>query len=95
MKPPASENANSRSSNSLTNSMKNKSAIFVICIDNTDYPASLEKRKIYESVPDSDEEQFGQIRVIDESGEDYLYSKELFVEANLPDEARSAVINAA
>ena len=68
---------------------------FVICIDNTEYPASLEKRKIYESVPDQGAEAIGQIRVIDESGEDYLYPKEMFVDANLPEDTRSAVINAA
>jgi len=53
---------------------------FVICIDNSDYPASLEKRKIYESLADSDAEKQGQIRIIDESGDDYLYPTEYFVE---------------
>ena len=68
---------------------------FVICIDNSDYPASLEKRKIYESVADSDAEKHGQIRIIDESGGDYLYPKECFVEANLSDDIRKAVVKAA
>ena len=75
--------------------MKEQSNNFVICIDNSEYPASLEKRKIYESVQDSDAEALGQLRIVDESGEDYLYPKELFVDANLPDETRSAIINAA
>ena len=44
----------------------------VICIDNQDYPASLERRKIYQVVPDQGAESTGQIRVIDESGGDYL-----------------------
>ena len=56
----------------------------VICIENTDYPASLEKRKIYELLPDPKAEKIGQVRIIDESGEDYLYPSTLFVEANLP-----------
>ena len=48
---------------------------FVICIRNDNYPASLEKRKIYEVVPDTEAEEHFQIRVIDESGEDYLYPR--------------------
>ena len=68
---------------------------FVICIDNAEFPASLEKRKIYESIDDSDAAKHGQIRVVDESGEDYLYPAECFVDANLPEETRAAVIKAA
>ena len=70
-------------------------AQFVICIENSEYPASLEKRKIYETVPDADATKQGQIRVIDESGEDYLYPKECFVDANLPEDIRAAVVKAA
>lgn len=72
-----------------------KQANFVICVENTDYAASLEKRKIYETVEDAEAAKHGQIRVIDESGEDYLYPSEYFVEANLPDEIRAAVVKAA
>ena len=68
---------------------------FVICIENSDYPASLEKRKIYETIVDADAKKHGQIRVIDESGEDYLYPKEYFVDAGLPEEVRAAVVEAA
>jgi len=68
---------------------------FVICIDNSDFPASLEKRKIYESVADSDAEKHGQVRIIDESGDDYLYPTECFVEVNLSDDIREAVVKAA
>lgn len=68
---------------------------FVICIDNSEYPASLERRKIYEALDDSDAEKHGQIRVVDESGEDYLYPAECFVDANLPEETRAAVVKAA
>lgn len=49
---------------------------FVVCIDNSDYPVSLEPRKIYEALPDTQAEKLGQIRVVDESGEDYLYPSE-------------------
>ena len=72
-----------------------KQANFVICVENSDYAASLEKRKIYETVEDAEAAKHGQIRVIDESGEDYLYPSEYFVEADLPDEIRAAVVRAA
>ena len=68
---------------------------FVICIDNSDYPASLEKRKIYETLPDSDAKKIKHVRVIDESGEDYLYPASCFVDADLSKETRNAVTKAA
>jgi len=68
---------------------------FVICIDNSDYPASLEKRKIYEVLPDPEAAKFGQIRVLDESGEDYLYPKSCFIEARLSKATLEAVVRAA
>ncbi len=67
----------------------------VICIENADYPASLEKRKIYEALKDDDAAKLGHIRVVDESGEDYLYPQELFIDANLTDEIQAAVVKAA
>ncbi|MEE4302765.1 MAG: hypothetical protein V2J19_01320 [Wenzhouxiangella sp.] len=67
---------------------------FVICINNADYPASLERRKLYEVLPDPDAESLGQLRVKDESGEDYLYPKELFVSVDLPSGTEQAVISA-
>ena len=68
---------------------------FVICIENFDYPASLEKRKIYELLPDAEAEKHGQLRVVDESGEDYLYPRALFVDVKLPRAVQAAVIEAA
>jgi hypothetical protein len=68
---------------------------FVICIDNTDYPASLEKRKIYETLPDLEAARSGRIRVIDESGEAYLYPADYFVDADLSDDVVTAVVKAA
>ena len=72
-----------------------KDSKFVICIENSDYPASLEKRKIYEVLPDTDAEEIKYIRVIDESGEDYLYPASCFIDANLSKETREAVAKAA
>jgi hypothetical protein len=57
---------------------------FVVCVEKEGFPASLEKRKIYLSLPDREAEQLGLVRVIDESGEDYLYPKELFSSIDLP-----------
>ncbi len=51
---------------------------FAVCVRNTGYPASLELRKIYEVLPDIDGAAHGLIRVIDESGEDYLYPQRFF-----------------
>jgi hypothetical protein len=51
---------------------------FAVCVKNADYPASLELRKIYAVVDDPDAEAIGLTRVIDESGDDYLYPAEFF-----------------
>jgi hypothetical protein len=76
--------------------MKNlKSHQLVICVKNDDYLASLEKRKIYEAIPDPDAAKYNQIRVIDESGEDYLYPEEYFIPVTLPKNVEEAVIKAA
>ena len=68
---------------------------FVICIDNVDYPVSLEKRKIYEVVSDPEGEEIGHIRVVDESGDDYLYPATCFIDADLPKEVQAALVKAA
>lgn len=72
-----------------------KSARLVICLDNSGYEVSLERRKIYVAVPDARAQKLGQLRVVDESGEDYLYPEEMFVEAELPQSVRRAVLQAA
>ena len=51
---------------------------YVLCVRNEKYPASLERRKLYRRIPDSRSEQHGLIRIIDESGEDYLYPADFF-----------------
>ena len=57
---------------------------FVACVDNSGYLASLELHKIYRVIPDDDAAQDGDIRVIDESGEDYLYSADRFIAVEIP-----------
>ena len=65
---------------------------FVICVRNDDYPASLEKRKLYVKLPDPEAEKKHYIRVIDESGEDYLYPAGYFAAIELSDETRRAIM---
>jgi hypothetical protein len=66
-----------------------------ICLDNTGYEVSLERRKIYVAMPDAKAERAGHLRVIDESGEDYLYPAQRFVAAELPVSTRRAVLHVA
>ena len=64
-----------------------KSARFVICVRNAGVPASLELRKVYRVVPDATAASEGLVRVVDESGEDYLYTDKFFVPIEVPKEA--------
>ncbi len=64
---------------------------FVVCVRNTDYPASLELRKVYRLLPDADAKKDGLVRVIDESGEDYLYPDDYFVAIGIPKPAERAL----
>jgi len=66
----------------------------VICIDNSGYD-SLDRRKIYVAVPDARSLKLDQIRVIDESGQVYLYPQKYFVPVALPQSIRQAVLDAA
>ena len=67
----------------------------LICVNNTGYEVSLERRKIYVAVPDARAQKLNQVRVIDESGEDYLYPAGSFVSLTLPHPIRKAVLQAA
>jgi len=73
-------------------SAKSDTQHYVLCVRNEKYPASLEARKIYERVLDPQAEAHGQIRVIDESGEDYLYPQELFIPIEIPEAATRAFV---
>ena len=63
---------------------------FVLCIENKDCE-DLEKRKIYQTLPDEEADKEGYIRVIDESGEDYLYPQSYFIVVQLPRDAQEAL----
>lgn len=66
----------------------------VVCVRNDGYEVSLERRKIYQALPDRDAAKHRQIRVIDESGEDYLYPATFFAPITLPRPLRRAVLAA-
>jgi len=68
---------------------------FVVCVRNDNYLASLEPRKIYQVVPDPRAAEYGRIRVIDESGEDYLYPENYFVPIRLPQRAAKKIFQVA
>lgn len=70
--------------------MATKRTGFVLCINNDSYEASLELRKIYRVVEDSKAEEKDLVRVIDESGEDYLYPADFFVPIEIPEKAAPA-----
>jgi hypothetical protein len=72
----------------------NPKAGFGLCVRNTGYPASLELRKVYRLLSDEQAAKRGQVRVVDESGEDYLYSEAYFVPIKLPQSAERAVLKA-
>jgi hypothetical protein len=67
-------------------SIKSTLKQFAICVKNDNYPASLETRKIYEIIPDEKANQHQMMRIIDESGEDYLYPNSYFILLELPRE---------
>ena len=78
-------------SSALSAKHKQSCARFVLCVDNKDYPASLEPRKVYRVITDQQASRHRQLRVIDESGEDYLYPHEYFVPIKLPQAAERAM----
>jgi len=78
-----------------TKSRKSRTTQFAVCVDNRGYPASLELHKIYRIIPDDEAAADGDIRVVDESGEDYLYSADRFVEIEPPQTVRRSLLHAA
>ena len=67
---------------------------FAVCIDNKSYPDDLKVRTIYQVLPDESAAKSNYIRVVDETGEDYLYPAEYFVLIEVPSEAQKALIDA-
>jgi hypothetical protein len=67
---------------------------FAVCVSNAGYEASLERNKIYVLLPDADAAEDGDVRVVDESGEDYLYPAGWFVPIDVPKAVESALLKA-
>lgn len=67
----------------------------VVCVKNDGYEVSLELRKIYVSIEDDEAKSHRMVRVIDESGEDYLFPQKLFLPVSLPQPVHRAVLTAA
>ena len=65
---------------------------FAVCVKNTGYPASLELHKIYRVLRDDDAAADGDLRIVDESGEDYLYPADWFAAIDLPRRVRTSLL---
>lgn len=65
---------------------------FAFCVQNNGYEASLERNKIYVVIPDKDPEHDGDLRVVDESGEDYLFSADRFVAIDVPPRVKTSLL---
>lgn len=68
---------------------------FVVCVKNEGYEASLELRKLYQVVPDDASACLAMVRIVDESGEDYLYPDTFFAPVSLPQAVEEQVVLAA
>jgi hypothetical protein len=86
----------SRSNTCLENNVtKSRSKQFVVCVNNDGHEVSLDTRKIYVALVDPAAAKLRMVRVIDESGDDYLYPKDMFRTVELPQAVKKALIAAA
>jgi len=97
MKRMASVRKSSNASGTSTKSRKPAASRrrFAVCVRNDGYEASLERNKIYAVLPDDEAERDGDLRVVDESGEDYLFSADRFVAIEVPAAVRASLLKAA
>src|SRR4249919_1506718 len=96
LKHTASAKKNSSAKGTSIRSRKSAAAgrEFAVCVDNDGYQASLERNKIYVVLPDTDAERAGDLRVVDESGDDYLFSSERFVAIDVPAAVKASLLKA-
>ena len=87
----ASEKKSSRSNGS---SRKARNDAFVLCVRNDGYAASLERRKLYATLPDASAAKHDLVRIVDESGGDYLYPADYFLALRLPANVKLALSKA-
>lgn len=79
---------------SIKRSRAGRTRTFALCLRNKGYEASLEPRKFYEAVPDVDAASHGQVRIIDESGEDYLFPASYFASVKVSPTVRKLLAQA-
>ena len=96
MKHMASARKSSSARSTSTRSRKSTAAghYFAVCVDNDGYEASLERNKIYVVLPDKAAEKDGDLRVVDESGEDYLFAADRFVAIDIPAAVKASLLKA-
>jgi hypothetical protein len=96
MKHTASARKNSNAKGTSTSSRKPGATDrrFAVCVHNDGYEASLERNKIYVVLPDRDAEEDGDLRVVDESGDDYLFSSDRFVAIDVPAAVKASLLKA-
>lgn len=90
----AKRNSNARGTATRTRKSAPSGHQFVVCVDNGGYEASLERNKIYVVLLDKAAEKDGDLRVIDESGEDYLFSGDRFVAIDVPAAVKASLLKA-
>jgi hypothetical protein len=94
MKRTASARKNSSASGTSTRRRAAATPTFAVCVRNEGYEASLERNKIYAVLPDDQAERDGDLRVVDESGEDYLFAADRFVAIEVPTAVRASLLKA-
>ena len=95
MKRMASARKNSSARGTSTKRRISADGRFAVCVRNDGYEASLERNKIYAVLPDEEAERDGDLRVVDESGDDYLFSADRFVAIEVPAAVRASLSKAA
>ena len=95
MKRMASAKKSSNASGTSTRRKAAKRPTFAVCVRNEGYEASLERNKIYAVVADDDARRNGDLRVVDESGEDYLFSADRFVAIEVPAAVKNSLLKRA
>ncbi|MGE0704697.1 MAG: hypothetical protein AB7P22_12260 [Vicinamibacterales bacterium] len=94
MKPRHSARKSASARGTSTRRKSAPSPRFAVCIRNDGDEASLERNKIYAVVPDDEAEREGDLRVVDESGEDYLFSADRFVAIEVPSAVKASLLKA-
>jgi hypothetical protein len=90
----AKKSSNARGSSTRPRKPGASARQFAVCVNNDGYEASLERNKIYVVLPDKDAERDGDLRVVDESGEDYLFSADRFVAIDVPAAVKASLLKA-